>query len=176
MAHRKMLRCASPENRQKLYARIHSCIDGIDLGRLKQERYQTLVDKVDVKPLWIDLAMAFALVAVCLRVLIPMGYMPVFGNGSAPTMVICTSTGAKVVIATKGSSDSSQPIENKGHQGKGECGFAVLGHAASPVSPSLVLNVVILVADANLGPMHGLLMTLPLRARPPPQTGPPIAV
>jgi hypothetical protein len=148
----------------------------IDLGRVRQERYEAYVDKALQRPLWTDLAMAFALVAVCLRVLIPIGYMPVFGKGEAPTMVICSSSGAKVVAAPLGAPDVSAPTEDGDHTSKADCGFAGLIHAAPPVSPSRVLQAAGLVTAATLGPVLGRVMTLPLRARPPPQTGPPTQI
>lgn len=131
------------------------------------------MNKAAQKPLWTDLAMAFALVAVCLRVLIPVGYMPVFGQGGAPTMVICSSSGAKVVAAPIGAPDTSNPTEGGDHANKADCGFAGLIHVAPPVSPPLILQPAGLVAAASLGPLLGRVLTLPLRARPPPQTGPP---
>jgi hypothetical protein len=120
--------------------------------------------------------MAFALVAVCLRVLIPIGYMPVFGQDGAPTMVICSSGGAKVITAPAGAADASAPTEGGDHKTKADCGFAGLIHVAPPVAPSLFLQTAGLVAAETLGPVLGRVMTLPLRARPPPQTGPPTAI
>lgn len=134
------------------------------------------MDKAAQKPLWTDLAMAFALVAVCLRVLIPIGYMPVFGQDGAPTMVICSSNGAKVVTASPGAPDASTPSEDGDHKTKADCGFAGLIHVAPPVAPSLFLQTAGLVTAQTLGPVVGRVMTLPLRARPPPQTGPPTAI
>ncbi|ATC32190.1 DUF2946 domain-containing protein [Caulobacter vibrioides] len=134
------------------------------------------MDKAAQKPLWIDLAMAFALVAACLRVLIPIGFMPVLGHGGAPTIVICSSAGAKVVAAPLGAADASDPAQDGHNTAKADCGFAGLIHAAPPVLPSLVLQAAGLVTAASLGPALGRVMTLPLRARPPPQTGPPTQI
>ncbi|MCY1646635.1 DUF2946 domain-containing protein [Caulobacter sp. SL161] len=134
------------------------------------------MDKAAQKPLWTDLAMAFALVAVCLRVLIPIGYMPVFGESGAPTIIICSAAGAKVVAAPPGAADASAPAKDGDHTSKADCGFAGLIHAAPPVSPSLALQAAGLVTAASLGPVLGRAMTLPLRARPPPQTGPPTQI
>lgn len=120
--------------------------------------------------------MAFALVAVCLRVLIPIGYMPVFGQSGAPIMVICSAAGAKVVAAPLGAADANAPAKDGDHTSKADCGFAGLIHAAPPVSPSLALQTAGLVTAASLGPALGRVVTLPLRARPPPHTGPPTRI
>ncbi|PZR36168.1 DUF2946 family protein [Caulobacter segnis] len=137
------------------------------------------MEKAAHKPLWTDLAMAFALVAVCLRVLIPSGYMPVFSANGAPTMVICTGAGPKLVTVRGGLSVDREAAEGEQHEdhphtSKSDCGFGGLAQAAPSVEPRLTLAPAALVAAARLGPLAGRDLTLPLRARPPPQTGPPI--
>jgi Protein of unknown function (DUF2946) len=137
------------------------------------------VDKAVQKPLWTDLAMAFALVAVCLRVLIPSGYMPVFAAHGAPTMVICTGAGPKIMVVQSGQpadpeAAGDQRHNDHQHKSKSDCGFSGLAQAAPASEPQLTLEPAALVAAARLGPLAGRDLTLPLRARPPPQTGPPI--
>lgn len=137
------------------------------------------MDKAAQKPLWTDLAMAFALVAVCLRVLIPSGYMPVFAANGVPTMVICTGAGPKLVTVQSGQPANPEPADHQSHndhhqKSKSDCGFSGLAQAAPSSEPQLTLAPAALVAAARLGPLAGRELTLPLRARPPPQTGPPI--
>lgn len=137
------------------------------------------MDKAAHKPLWTDLAMAFALVAVCLRVLIPSGYMPVFSAKGAPTMVICTGAGPKIVTVQSGQPADPETADGRRHndhqhKSKSDCGFGGLAQIAPSIEPQLTLAPAALVAAARLGPLAGRELTLPLRARPPPQTGPPI--
>jgi hypothetical protein len=145
----------------------------IILGLRPSSAYEEQVDKAAHKPLWADLAMAFALVAVCLRVLIPSGYMPVFAANGAPTMVICTGEGAKVVAAWNGQPAAPKSPGDHHHKSKSDCGFSGLAQIASKSEPELTLEPAALVVVARLGPLAGREQTLPLRARPPPQTGPP---
>lgn len=137
------------------------------------------MDKTAHKPLWTDLAMAFALVAVCLRVLIPSGYMPVFAADGAPTMVICTGAGPKIVTVQSGQPADLEPAGDQRHndhqpKSKSDCGFSGLAQTPPSSGPQLTLEPASLVAAARLGPLARRDLTLPLRARPPPQTGPPI--
>ena len=149
------------------------------LGLWSPEDYERHVEKAAHKPLWTDLAMAFALVAVCLRVLIPSGYMPVFSANGGPTIVICTGAGPKIV-AVRGDppvdleAADGQHDNDHEHTSKSDCGFGGLTQTAPSSEPQLTLSPAALVAAARLGPLGGRKLTLPLRARPPPQTGPPI--
>jgi hypothetical protein len=149
------------------------------LGLRPSGDYEGDVKKAAHKPLRTDLAMAFALVAVCLRVLIPSGYMPVFSANGGPTMVICTGAGPKLVTVRSGLPFDRETAEGKQHNdhqptSKSDCGFEGLTQAAPSIEPRLTLAPAALVAAARLGPLAGRDLTLPLRARPPPQTGPPI--
>lgn len=57
---------------------------------------------------------AFAVIALCLRALVPVGFMPVWdqANDGAFAVVICTSSGP-VQLPPDGSDDFDQPVHGK---------------------------------------------------------------
>ncbi len=112
--------------------------------------------------LWLVLAM----LAVCLRILAPAGYMTTPDQPFA--LVICTGEGALKVKSDPSHQDHNAP------QGHAPCAFAGLGVATAPPEPSAVLAHVPFVRatapaarPASMRPGQGL------AAPPPPATGPP---
>ncbi len=112
--------------------------------------------------LWLILAM----LAVCLRILAPSGYMTTPDQPFA--LVICTGEGALNLAADPAHSDHGAP------QSHAPCAFAGVGVATAPPQPLAVPTPVIFAQaietaslPAALRPGQGL------AAPPPPATGPP---
>ena len=109
--------------------------------------------------------------ALCLKALVPAGYMPMAGE-RVLTLSICADssgglTGKQIVIPIKG--------ESGGAQGKGDCAFSALGLAAlGNADMALLALALAFVMALGFAPQSLPETRSPLRLRPP-LRGPPEA-
>lgn len=126
-----------------------------------------------------DAFLALAMLAVALRIMVPVGFMPDVQprNGLPFALVLCTGEGAKVIQPGQ----ALDQRQGEDHGGKvvhdSPCPFAA--QAASAPPPSLFVLVEARAASyvvppaptwADIAPGRGL------AAPPPPPTGPPVAL
>ena len=103
-------------------------------------------------------------VAIALRLLVPVGWMPAPGGG----LMICDGVAPAIHAAHRGGHD--QPA---GHQQEHPCAFAALSLAmAPPATVPTVLAPATLTTGGRLAPLS-VSVGRGLAAPPPPATGPP---
>ena len=71
------------------------------------------------------LILCFAILAILVRSMVPMGYMPEMGNGKIFHITICTMDGPKDIALD----DKGQPASDTSHQVKEKCAFSLLNHS-----------------------------------------------
>lgn len=123
--------------------------------------------------------MAFAMVAVSLRVLIPAGYMP--GGPGEAAIILCTAQGVQTVYVGPDGQRAEQPdTPADGHSGKTSadhpCAFSGLAQAFSAEVAAAVAPALPVAAAPILGPTSRTAPGRGLAAPPPPSTGPPLTV
>ena len=125
-----------------------------------------------------DAFLVLATLAIALKIMIPVGFMPDMGqrNGLPFAMVLCTGDGAKVVLSTKALDTQTPDDQGRKSPHDAPCSFAAQGaNAPAPMTMGVDAAQVAVHVSPDTRSMRDTSPGRGLAAPPPPSTGPPIA-
>ena len=116
--------------------------------------------------------LAFVIVALAMRMVVPAGWMPTVSNGQA-TITLCTGAGmVEAWVDADGKLHKEAPV--KKHVGDQPCAFAGVGAAADfPAFASIALALPFVTQPSLAFAYNNVAIGLGLAAPPPPAIGPP---